>query len=261
VIRLYISLLLITIVIHAFEDDDIDGVENSKDLCPNTSFEDTVDKDGCPENKDYWGKITLSIGSDINIDDSTTTDYNFFSNYNYKEWDFSVYSSQQSVLDTNNNETQSAGDLYLSSSYNINSDKLYTKLTLGTKIATGDSEISTGERDYFTNLHISYALTNELAILSSLSYTLTGDSNETSYNNPIGYSLGLGYMINEKWYSSLTYQNTDSIYEDSENYQSISFFNSYNFTNNFFGTMSYTKGMDDLSYDQTISIRLGVNFE
>ncbi len=260
-IRLYIFLLLINIPIHAFEDDDIDGVENSKDLCPNTSFEDTVDEEGCPENQHYKGRITLSIGSDINIDDSTTTDYNFFSNYNYKAWDFSLYSSQQSSLDTNNNESQSAGDLYLSSSYNKSKGNLYTKLTFGAKIATGDNEISTGESDYFTNLYISYAFTNKLAILSSLSYTLTGDSNETTYNNPLGYSLGIGYMLNDAWYSSLTYQNVDSIYEDSENYQSISLFNSYNFSDNFFGTLSYTKGLDDLSYDQTISIRLGVNFE
>jgi hypothetical protein len=261
VIQLYIFLLLITIPIHAFEDDDIDGVENSKDLCPNTSFEDTVDENGCPEDKDYWGKLTLSIGSDINIDDSTTTDYNFFTNYNYKAWDFSIYSSQQSSLDTNNNETQSSGDLYLSTSYNKNIENFYTKLTLGSKIATGDTEISTGENDYFTKLYLSYAFNENFAILSSLSYTLTGDSNETTYNNPIGYSLGFGYMINEKWYSSLTYQNTNSIYEDSENYQSVSLFNSYNFTDNFFGTLSYSKGLDELSYDQTVSIRLGVNFE
>jgi hypothetical protein len=261
VIRLYSFLLLIAIQLHAFEDDDIDGVENSKDLCPNTSFEDTVNDNGCPEDNNYWGKITLSIGSDINIDDSTTTDYNFFSNYNYKAWDFSLYSSQQSAIDTNNNETQSAGDLYISSSYSKSIENIYIKTTLGTKLATGDKEISTGESDYFTNLYISYALTNDLAILSSIGYTLTGDSNETNYNNSLGYSLSMGYMANDKWYSSLTYQNSDSIYEDSENYQSISLFNSYNFTRNFFGTITYTKGLDELSYDQTISLRLGVNFE
>jgi hypothetical protein len=83
--KLYSFLLLIAIQLHAFEDDDIDGVENSKDLCPDTSFEDTVNEQGCPENQNYWGKVTLTLGTDINIYDSRTTDYNFFSNYNYKE--------------------------------------------------------------------------------------------------------------------------------------------------------------------------------
>jgi len=261
VIRLTILLLLILSFIYGFEDDDIDGVENSKDLCPNTSFDDIVDEHGCPENNSYWGSITLSIGSDINIDDSSSTDYNFFTNYNYNSWDLSLYSAQQSSLDTNNNETQSAGDLYLSTAYNKNIANLYSKLTLGVKIATGNETVSTGENDYFTNLHLSYALNNNLAILSSLSYTLSGDSNETDYNNPFGYSVGLGYMINDKCYSSLTYQNSDSIYEDTQNYESISWFNSYTFNSTFFGTFSYTKGLDDLSYDQTISLRLGVNFE
>ena len=259
--RVYSFLLLIALQLHAFEDDDIDGVENSKDLCPNTSFEDTVDEHGCAENRDYFGKVTLTLGADFNKDEEQTTDYNFFSNYNYKAWDFSLYSSQQSSLDTNNNETQSAGDLYLSLGYGKSSGDLYTKLTVGAKLATGDSEISTKENDYFTNLQISYAFRENLAIISSLSYTLTGDSNETNYNNPFGYSLGIGYMVNDDWYSSLTYQNSASIYEDSDNYQSISLFNSYNLNDNFFATLSYTKGLDELSYDEVISLRLGVTFE
>jgi hypothetical protein len=259
--KLYSFLLLIAIQLHAFEDDDIDGVENSKDLCPNTSFEDTVDENGCTEKLNYFGKVTLTLGTDINIDDSRTTDYNFFSNYNYKAWDFSLYSSQQSSLDTNNNETQSSGDLYLSSSYGKSIENLYAKLTIGAKLATGDSEVSTGENDYFTNLHISYAFKEKLALLSSLGYTLTGDSNETEYENSFGYSLGLGYMVNDAWYSSLTYQNSTSIYEDSDNYQSISLFNSYNFNDNFFATLNYTRGLDDLSYNEVVSLRIGVTFE
>ena len=260
-IRLYTILLLLILQLNAFEDDDIDGVENSQDLCPNTSFEETVNEQGCPENQNYWGQITLTVGSDINSDESTTTDYNFFSNYNYHAWEVSLYSSQQSSLDSNNNESQSAGDLYLSSGYGITKESLYSKLTFGIKIPTGSSEISTEEYDYFASLSVNYALNEKTALLSSISYTDTGDNNETTYNNPLGYSLGIGYMVNEKWYSSLSYQQSNSIYRDSEDYKSISLFNSYNFSDKFFGTLSYTKGLDDLSYDQTISLRLGVTFE
>jgi hypothetical protein len=261
VLRLYIFLLLIHTQLQAFKDDDIDGVENSKDLCPNTSFDDTVDEDGCPNNKDYWGKVTLSIGADINIDDSTTTDYNFFTNYNYKSWDFSLYSAQQSSLDINNNETQSSGDIYLSSSYNFTQEELYSKFVLGTKIATQDDEVSTGENDFFTNLYLSYALNNNLALLASLGYTLTGDTTEVEYHDPFAYSLGLGYMIIDDLYTSMTYQNSQSIYKNSPNYQSISLFNSYNFTDKTFGTLNYTRAIDELSYEHVISIRIGVSFE
>jgi len=261
VIRLYIFLFIILVPLHAFEDDDIDGVENSKDLCPDTSFEDTVDEEGCPENGGYYGKFMLTIGSDFNRDDSNTVDYNFFTNYNYHSWDFSLYSSQQGTVDKNNNEIQSSGDLYLSTAYGISQKNLYTKFTFGTKLATGSSEVSSGETDYFMNASLSYALENHWVIFSSLSYTDTGDSETENYNDPLGYSFGLGYLFNDKWYSSLRYQSSNSIYEDSDEYSSVSLFNSYNFNDDFFGTLSYTKGLDELSYDHVVSVRLGVTFE
>lgn len=260
-IRYSIFLLLIFLPLHAFEDDDIDGVENSKDLCPDTSFDKTVGENGCPENENYLGELTLILGSDFNFDDTTTTDYTFFSNYKYNKWDFSLYNSAQSSLDNNNKEIQSTGDLYLSSGYSISQENLYTKLTFGIKIPTGSSEVSTEEEDYFASININYPLNENFVLFSSLSYTLTGDNNETTYNNPLGYSVGIGYMVNDNWYSSLGYQQSNSIYKDGEDYQSVSLFNSYNFTDNFFGTLNYTKGIDELSYDQTVSLRLGVTFE
>ena len=260
-IRYTIFLLLALLPLHAFEDDDIDGVENSQDLCPNSSFDDIVNEDGCAENEKYLGEFTLVLGSDVNFDDTTTTDYTFFTNYQYNQWDFSLYNSQQSSLDNNNNEVQSTGDLYFSSGYSISKNNFHSKLTLGVKIPTGSSEVSTQETDYFSNLSMSYAVNEKVALFSSLSYTVTGDNNESTYHNPLGYSVGLGYMVSENWYSSLSYQQSNSIYEDGEDYQSLSLFNSYNFTDNFFATLDYTKGLDNLSYDQTISLRLGVTFE
>ena len=254
-------MLLMVVTLNAFNDDDIDGVANSQDLCPNTSFDDIVDEDGCPQNQNDRGEITLILGSNFNHDVVTTTDYTFFTNYHTHAWDFSIYSSQQEILDSNNNTSQSAGDLYLSTGYSINQEKLYSKLTLGTKLATGSSEISTQERDYFATLSLSYLIKPKIALLSSLSYTLTGDSSETSYRNSLGYTLGVGSDINEQWYSSLSYQNSTSIYENSENFQALSWYNSYNFSKHFFGTLTYGRGFDNLSYKQTISVGLGVTFE
>ena len=258
---IYLFPLVISLQLHAFEDDDIDGVANSDDLCPDSSFEDIVDERGCVEDDSYWGKLSLSLGSDINIDDSTGVDYNFFASYNYREWDFSIYSSQQTSYDTNNNASSSEGDLYLSMGYSFDIKKLSTKLTLGSKIATGSDDISTGESDYFGNLTLNYLLNSQIALFSQLSYTQTGDSSDIEYRDPFGYSFGLGYMINSQWYSSLSYQVSESIYTQTDNYQAISLFNSYNFSKDFFATLNYTRGLDDLSYDHTISLKLGVNFE
>jgi len=260
VIRLFI-LLLITINLNAFEDDDIDGVQNSNDLCPNTSFEDTVDEDGCPENQSYLGKLTLTLGSDINFDDTTTTDYTFYSNYNYNLWDFSLYNAQQSSLDSNNNKIKSTGDLYFSSSYSIIKENFYTTFSLGIKFPIGASNVSTKENDYFSSLDINYVINEKTSLLYSLSYTYTGDNNETNYKNPISQSLGVGYMINDKWYSSLSYQHSNSIYTDSEDYKAINFSNNYSFNKSLFTTLDYIEGFDKLSYKRIVSIRVGVTFE
>ncbi len=254
-------LLLLALQLYAFEDDDIDGVENSKDLCPDTSFEETVDETGCPENHAYWGLITLSLGSDTNIDESSTTDYSFFSNYRYDRWEFSLSSSQQSTLDSNNNPSQDTGDLYLSSSYNIYADSFHSRITLGSKIAIGGEDVSTGENDYFLILTLTYPLHEALSLLAQINYTKTGDNNITEYHNPFGYNLGIGYLIGDNFYTEISYQYTQSIYPQEEAYQSLSLFNSYNFSHYFFGTLGYTRGLDVLSYDHSISLRLGVTYE
>ena len=247
--------------LHAFEDSDIDGVSDADDLCPDTSFEYTVDENGCPENSDYWGKILVSLGADINRDDTTSTDYNFFMDYGYNKWDISLYSSQQSSIDTSNNKSNSTGDLYLSTGYSFNLDKSSLKLSLGSKFSTGDDEVSTGEDDYFASLNLSYILNEKTALISQLSYTLSGDSNETNYNNVLGYAFGVGYMLNPNWYSSVLYQRSNSIYPESEDYQALSWFNSYSFTERTFATLNYSRGIDALSYDHTLSLKLGVTFE
>ena len=203
----------------------------------------------------------LSFNSDIHFDTTTTTDYSFFGNYSHHAWSFSLSNAQQSSLDTNDQTVQSSGDLYLSSGYGFIREKLYAELSVGMKLATGEDEVSTGENDYFSRLDISYNLTDTLNLLTSLSYTLTGESNETTYNNPFGYRVGVGYLPTAQWYTSLTYQYSDSIYPNGEAYQAISLFNSYAFTESFFGTVSYIRGLDELSYPETLSLGLGVTFE
>lgn len=258
----YSFLLFITFQLYAFEDADIDGVSDKNDLCPDTSFEDTVDENGCPNNSNYWGKISVSLGADINRDETTLTDYNFFTNYSYKEWDIALYSSQQSSLDTNSNKSSSAtGDIYLSMGYTMDTDNLSTKLSFGSKFSAGDDEVSTGENDYFSSVNLSYILNEKTSLIAQLGYTLTGESSNTNYNNVLNYSLGVGYMIDSHLYSSILYQRANSIYQGDEDYQAISLFNSYGFSETVFGMLNYSRGLDSLSYEHTLSLKLGVTFE
>jgi len=253
-------LLVVALQLNAFEDSDIDGVADADDLCPNSSFEDIVDEDGCVEGEYYWGEVLLSVGVDYNIDDTTTNDYNFLIDYNYDQWGLSLYTSSQSG-DINNSTSKSAGDLYLAIEYTLNQEAFSTKLGIGAKIATGDEAVSTGENDYFGTLKLSYLLNEKIALLSQFDYTLTGDSSDIDYKNSFGYGLGLGYLPIEAWYISLLYQNSTSIYRDTDDYRSISITNSYSFGDKISATLGYTRGLDALSYDHIVSLKLGVNFE
>ena len=244
-------------------DSDIDGVEDSIDLCPNTSFDKLVDENGCPPNERYWGELNIQIGNDISFDtfDERTDNYNFFTNYQYKKWNISLSNANQTSYDSNNNPSTSTGDIYLNTGYFFSNDSLQTKISLGTKIATASSEIGTGENDYFASLSLSHLINEKQNIFAYLSYTLNGDSNETNYKNAIAYSLGTGYMPNKNWYSSLSYDYSSSIYEGEEAYEALSLFNSYSFLEDYFITLNYTYGLDERSYKHTFGLKLGVTFQ
>ena len=261
--KIFFIYVLVFTKLFAYVDSDIDGVEDAIDLCPDTSFDKLVDENGCPPNERYWGELSIQIGNDISFDelDNRTDNYNFFTNYQYKKWNISLSNSDQTSYDSNNNPSTSTGDMYLNTGYFFPNDYLQTKIGLGAKIATANSEIGTGENDYFVSLSFAHALNEKQNLFSYLSYTLNGDSNETNYKNSVAYSLGTGYMLNQNWYSSLSYDYSSSIYEEGEAYQALSLFNSYTFLEDYFITLNYSYGLDELSYKHTLSLKLGINFE
>jgi hypothetical protein len=57
-----VLLLFLLISNLSAEDRDFDGVEDFKDRCLDTSFSDTVDIYGCPEEYLYIGKVSLGLG-------------------------------------------------------------------------------------------------------------------------------------------------------------------------------------------------------
>lgn len=257
-----ISFLLFVTQLIAYEDSDIDGVEDSIDLCPDTSFDKLVDENGCPEDEKYWGSFSLQFGNEISFDsfNERVNNYTLFGSYRYQNWNLSLSNTQQTTYDINNDASTSRGDLYLTTGYLFDNSGFQTKLSFGTKVALADSDVGTGENDYFTSLNMTYFINNSQSVFGYLSYSLNGDS-EIDYQNSLGYSFGTGYLLNSNWYSSLSYDCSSSIYKEGEKYQALSFFNSYSFLENYFISMNYTYGLDEVSYTHTISTNLGVTFD
>ena len=260
--KLYIIYLLAQISLFAYEDYDIDGVDDSVDQCLNTPFDLLVDDMGCPINQsDKSGEIVFKVGSDINFDDSESgsSSFNFFGSYSKNNFDISL--SNYNYYDAFENSVSGMGDLYLSSGYMHYYKNLSIYGSLGVKLATGDETIGSGENDYLSSINLDYYLDDKWDMFVYYGFTLNGDSDEVDYANSSSFSVGLGYEISDKWYSSLSFDYSESIYQDSDAYSAISWFNSYNFTNSYFMTLNYANALDDYSYDNSLSLRLGVRFD
>ena len=77
--NILLFLLLISLNLLA-EDRDFDGVEDFEDRCLETSFSDTVDIYGCPEEYLYMGRVSLGLGY-YSTESLNSTLFNI--NYNY----------------------------------------------------------------------------------------------------------------------------------------------------------------------------------
>ncbi|MBD3791464.1 MAG: hypothetical protein IE918_04830 [Campylobacterales bacterium] len=261
--KLFSALILLSSLSFAYQDSDIDGVEDSIDKCPNSSFDEVVDEDGCSPNQHYLGVLTLLVGSDVNIDkySQTTTNFNFFANYRYSNWDITLSNANNTASTSSNSLSSDYGDLYLSTGYYLENTSLTAKLDVGTKLATADEDTGTGENDLFASLYLNRSITQRQNLYLYYRYTISGDSHYVDYRDFSTYSIGSGYALSPNWYSALSYDYSASPYSHTQPYKAISWFNSHAFSKHLFATINYAHGLNDLSPAHTVSLKLGVRFE
>lgn len=283
-----IVLLLSSTQVYGFQDYDIDGVEDSIDRCANTSFDAIVDEYGCAidkNKKDYFGKFTLQVGTQIRQDDVYGSDstLNLSANYRYKNWDVTLTNIQSTTMGSfTDNNLNDDSDVYLSAGYFLMLPKASLKLTVGTRflsdINTGTSSTNPSGRgrmqqtittttdtvsvdnDYFASLNYSYQMNAKQNLFLFGGYTVTDDSPTQSYENYTSFSIGTGYSVTREFYTSVAYNYVESIYADGEAEQSISVFNTYRFNENLFASATYRYALDDLSYDHTLLLSMGIVF-
>jgi len=286
------ALLLSTVQVYGFQDYDIDGVEDSIDRCANTPFDAIVDEYGCAIDKykkDYFGKFMLQVGTQINQDEiyGSSSTLNLSANYRYKNWDVTLSNIQATTMGSfSENNFNDNGDIYLSAGYFFLLKKSSLKLTLGTRflsdinIETSSSNPSGGrgrgqsntqtvttttetialDNDYFASLNYSYQMNAKQNIFLFGGYTITSDSPTQAYENYGSFSVGTGYSVTRSLYTSVAYNYVGSIYVDGEAEQSVSVFNSYRFNKNLFASATYKYGINDLSYDHTLLLSVGIVF-
>jgi len=260
----FFSLSLLTgLLFGAYIDTDIDGVEDSLDLCKNTPFDQLVDAFGCSENasENIW---TLKAGTELGFDtfDEKSLSYHFSIDYNMQSWSMGISNANYIGYNENNTSTRETGDIYTYIGYEIPNKNFLTTFAIGMKIATADESVGTGENDYYMSTQLQ-SVSNEhnTKLFSTLSYTFTGDTKYIAYEDVFSYTVGLGYVVNEAYYTSLYYENSQSIYKDTESYKALVWSNHYTYDEDYFIEMAYTRGLDIFSYKHLFSFSLGVTFE
>ena len=156
-----LSLVLVSSVVMAYQDSDIDGIGDSVDQCPNTPLNAFVDSLGCEKsisgsNEEYFKQLTLSMGTTLQRDSIYEDNdvFNFYANYRFDVWDISL-SNIRSGTKSNYTEDNSQGDndFYLSLGHMTYMDSASIRLTAGVKVVDDSAQ---RDNDYFAALNYDY---------------------------------------------------------------------------------------------------------
>jgi len=261
-LRILFTFLFFNAALLAYSDMDLDGVDDSRDLCLGTPFDVIVDKNGCPYDKLFLGKLTLQVGGDFSFDENSddTSNLNLYLNYTYRNWSFSLSDSNYETTNLNEPGEDNTNNLYVTIGYLFQHETWSSSVSVGTKFDFGDHS-NARKNDVYASVNFEYLPNNRQTVFLYYSYTLSGDSSTMDYDNFHSASIGTGYTVNPKWYTAISYNYATSYYPGYDAYQALSWFNSYTLSDNIYITCNYAYALDDLSYDHIISVNLGVHFD
>ena len=238
---------------YTYSDYDVDGVEDSLDACPNTPFDLTVDENGCEEGRRYKGILSVFAGtiSSINKETDNLTNFLMTVTYQYHHFDISV----STLNDITNTIENVPNTYYISSGYTWKlSDSLTNKVSLGTKRTSE-------QNDYYITSNIDYAINDTQDIFGLYTYTVSQDSDVQKYDNFSTFSLGTGKVFTEYWYSTVSYDYSQSNIANAKNYQALSWSNLFVLSSKYLILSQYSYGLSNGASDHTISVQFGIKFE
>ena len=270
-IKILITLFSFQLLLFAYSDVDLDGVEDSYDRCPNTPFYELVDTFGCTKNSSksehsfdfIYGISYTSIENSL-IDKTNTTSQNIQFDYYYKDFSLELSTSYFNTQSNSYNESGSS-DSFIGGYYQIiPSEKVKIKAGIGAILPSYDTELNNNNTDYSATFSVSYALAL-VNIFAGYNYTIINDDNVdaeilTIYQNTNSYSMGIGFNPSDKTYLSASYFSSDSVYVGFDNIETISIYGFYEISSDWFATLSYAHGISDGASDLYSSLRVGYNF-
>jgi len=290
-LRLSLSLMLFSLSLLAFNDADFDGVEDSVDQCPGTSFTELVDISGCTiknlASPHHFDVIMGASYSQISPIQERTDTYTASLQADYYYKNFSLQAST-AFYDSESSAVSTSGmtDSFIGAYYQFRPVNAFSiRLGGGAILPTYESDFNNNNTDYTISASLSY-LFNDFNLFGSYSYTMINDTDfsydefdasgnilgetDVYYQNTNAYNIGLGYYPTSRLYTSIAYNSSDSIYNKlvststgtttQDSLDTVSTYLFYTINKNWFATGSYAYGLTDNASDHYVSIRLGYYF-
>lgn len=257
----------------AYVDTDFDGVEDSADRCPGTPLSELVDREGCtiastlsPHRFDLISGISYIEGSRLEVarEGDDTLAFSLQADYYYKRYAVQLTTS---LYDSENGSGMN--DTLLAGYYRFElSDRLSGRVGAGVVLPTYETGFDNEAADYQASAAMNYRVGEALDLFGGVSYTIINDDDvydipdigDVRYRNTAAWMVGAGYVLSPKFYGSLSYGRSDSIYRDSEALENVSLFALYNFSDTLFATFSYSAGLSDSTGDNAVALRIGRYF-
>ena len=278
--------MLYALNLHAFEDSDLDGVEDVYDQCPNTPFMDIVDLDGCtkrsllatqkkdssPHHFDFIFGVSYSATDYNQLNRSDTSATSLQADYYYKNISLQASTSYFRSKESGGNTNSGFYDTFIGASYKIQTTKnLKFYLGAGILLPTYDTSLQNNNTDYKASISFNYYIHEKFNFFGGYSYTLINDddviitdanANSISYQykNTNSFDGGIGLYATKNLYVSFSYFEGESIYKGYENIKSVSLYGYYTIDRNWFTTCSYARGLSDTATDNYASLRVGYYF-
>ncbi len=241
---------------YAFQDSDLDGVDDSVDQCPGTPILELVDSKGCPiskkKKKKEW-RAYLRIGGGFLQDRNEERTYTTLSlALSYK----GIYTSFNTRYYTSSKlYSNGMGDSSLFFGYSrFITESIYIFPGIRFKIPTGADQYTNGKVDVTPSVVVDY-IWKRYDVFLYISRTFRGDSTLKDTNSA---SVGGGYDFG-KLYLSASYDLSESAVRDAYN-SYASLFAIYDINRRLYTTLSYSRGLNDRATDNSASIKIGIRF-
>lgn len=233
------------------QDQDMDGVPDDQDLCPNTPFLNEVNHKGCsthalifPEERDN-GSLDVSLGYGFSndeelLDRNTQHTIKFLMSYYLNDWSYSL---RTGYYTTDDDVGMQDTILKIKRKFKLTSS-LKVGLGLGVRLPTYDF---TGNNTDFTIYgSVVYYPRSALSLFAGTTYTFINDEEVISpLQNVMTFYAGSGYFFTKDLYVNIAYSYAQSKFTVNDPAHSIISTLFYRINDKWFTTLSYGHELDE----------------